>query len=212
MKLQYNQNVSRERGFMVPLIIAIVALLAVGGYAYEKQKTAKQSPRTNEVSTETQTQEINTDVSANTQMSLRDLLSLSSPQECAVTFTTQNVETKGTVKVAQGKVRADYETVVNGKPWNVHALLDGSNSYTWMDGMPQGFKIALSSDAVQGSGAQTQGTDVNQKMNVVCKAWNVDTSFFSLPTNVDFMTVGGAGAAGSVTIPSGLMNAKVKSN
>lgn len=213
MKSHHNQACYSRKGFVVPLIIAIIALLAVGGYAYEKQKAAKQPTETaiTEPIVPQVTASTDTQATTNNQMSLKDLLTLSSPQECTTTFTANGVETHGTVKVAQGKVRADYETTVSGKVWKVHALLDGSNSYTWMDGFPQGFKVALSTDEVKTNTESAQGADVNQKMNVECRSWNIEDALLSLPANINFMTIGGAGTTSGVPVPSGVTNVNIKS-
>ena len=57
-------------------------------------------------------------------------------------------------------------------------------------------------------GSNTQGADVNQKMNVVCKSWDVEVAQITLPSNINSMNIDGATVPKDVLISSRAVNMK----
>lgn len=132
-----------------------------------------------------------------TPSTLRELAASQAPQKC--TFTSTN-NTQGTVYVAQGRVRSDFTSTVAGNAITGHALVMDNMSYAWMDGQSQGFKNSFeATTTAEGS----QGVNPDERVSYSCEPWAADSSLFSVPTGIDFMSItdiqakAGAGAMGA---------------
>lgn len=146
--------------------------------------------------------ENNSASSPNSAMTMRELMASNVSQKCD--FSEPQSNTSGTVYIANGKVRGDFTSQVNGKPMMGHMIADSSSSHVWMDGMAQGFKTTFTAQATSSSNSQ-QGLDPDRKTDYKCTAWTADAALFVVPTNIKFMDpgamMGGAsgGASGSVS-------------
>lgn len=123
--------------------------------------------------------------------SLKDLLGSSVSQECTFKDDQGN---ESTIKVAGGKMRGDFTTMVDGKSTGSHMITMNNTTNFWMDGQTTGYKMnidSLSKDA-QTNAQPSAGSsiDVNEKMNMSCKPAVVSGSNFTLPTGVTFTDIG----------------------
>ena len=96
-------------------------------------------------------------------------------------------------------MRSDFSTVSNGKTTTMHMIIDGKDSYTWLDGMETGFMMSLSTTKPANVNAQSQGVDPDKKVDYACQPWIADASLFVVPSDVKFtdysaMMQGSAGA------------------
>src|SRR3989338_7615430 len=120
------------------------------------------------------------------QQSLNELLVSGRAQKCTFTDTTDGGSYTGTVYVGGGKMRTDFDSTVNGETTKGHMLVEGQTSYTWMDGMMQGFKMSFDADAQADASAEQQTLDPEKKADYRCDSWGVDSSIFNLPSGVTF--------------------------
>ena len=127
-----------------------------------------------------------TDNTSSAQQSLNELLASGRSQKCTFTDTTDGGSYTGTVYVGAGKMRTDFDSTVNGQTTKGHMLVEGQTSYTWMDGMMQGFKMSLDADAQADASAEQQTLDPEKKADYRCDSWGVDSSIFNLPSGVTF--------------------------
>ncbi len=128
--------------------------------------------------------------------SLKDLLGMTAAQKCTFSNKTDNMESSGTVYVAGGKMRGDFTSVVSGKTTSSHMIVDGTTNYTWMEGEKTGYKMTFdpSDVAAQPSvgsagSAQSQAPDLSQQGNYSCSGWIAESSSFTPPDDVKFMSL-----------------------
>lgn len=150
-------------------IVGIVIIIAIAAYFFTRGEGTSTTLTTLEPGT-----------SGAGEQTLAELLALGTSQTC--TFTQADGE--GTVYVANGKMRGDFTSLTDGKTMVSHMISDGATAYTWVDGMPTGFKIAM--NAAQAAGQQPGTVDVNQKFAYTCSPWNADTNAFTPPAGMQF--------------------------
>ncbi|MCX6704265.1 MAG: hypothetical protein NTZ07_02355 [Candidatus Woesebacteria bacterium] len=156
------------------LIAGVLILLLIGGFFMMKK-----GPKTVVAPEATQEQ-------AASPSSLKDLISKGIAQSC----TFSNEGSTGTVYVSGGKVRGDFDTTVDGKVTKSHMIVDANTSYIWSDGQASGIKMTFDASATPSAEGATSpgGFDASANMNYKCGVWVTDSSMFTLPTGVKFMT------------------------
>jgi hypothetical protein len=168
-----------KKGIIIAIVILL--LLIVGYFFMTKKGTSPLSSLTN-TSTSTSPK------------SLKDLIGAGSSQKCTFSSKVEDSETSGTVYVASGKMRGDFTSVVSGKTNASHMIVDGTTSYTWMDGEKTGYKMTFDvSQETQTTGTpvsdSTSGSpDIDQSYDYDCSGWAADSSVFVPPADVKFMS------------------------
>ncbi|HUD19254.1 MAG TPA: hypothetical protein VMR81_02355 [Patescibacteria group bacterium] len=199
----------------IVVAIVIILLLLLGGGAYmmlgksmkapAPETLTQVSPTANPTGT---TAMVTTATAAQTQGTLKNLLSIGKPVSC--TFTTQDGNTTGTVYTVQGKMSGDFTTKSQGNTITAHMIVDSGYSYVWTGMTKMGFKIALA-DAPKPSttpGAN-QGVGMNETVSYSCTDWAPHMSQFTLPTDIKFttITIPGAATTGTSATGTGTANA-----
>ncbi|MEK7514419.1 MAG: hypothetical protein AAB587_01185 [Patescibacteria group bacterium] len=118
-------------------------------------------------------------------MSMKDLMVSGIAQKCTVDFTTDSSQSSGTVYVANGKTRTDFDTTASGVSVKNHMIVDGVTSYVWTSLSNQGMKIVVDT-SVSKTSMSNRGLDYNQALGYQCSPWTVDASMFVLPKGVTF--------------------------
>ena len=120
--------------------------------------------------------------------SLKNLLALGGSQKCSYTYAGDGVTSSATIYLSTGKMRVDSETIMNTKTIHSHMILMDNTNYIWGDGMPQGIRMTVPDSQASVSsmpqGAQT--FDINKEINYSCSSWGTDTSYFKIPTDIQF--------------------------
>jgi len=132
------KNRNLQGGFAPLLIIAIVALLAVGGGAYVVTKNKAKAPVEGD-NLETQANakadanaNANANLGINTKGSLRSLLGMGKNTMCTFSSSVPGQTSSGTVYVtSSGEMRGEFTTTVNGKAQASNMLMKGGTSYMW---------------------------------------------------------------------------------
>lgn len=90
------------------------------------------------------------------------------------------------------KMRVNHTGTVDGKKADFSTIVSGDTSYYWDNITKQGFKYSIDPDTLkpsEDSGTNTstqQGIDPDKDITFDCKKWDVDTSVFSPPSNINF--------------------------
>lgn len=135
---------------------------------------------------------------------------------CTVTVNTDGHSSEGTVYIANGHMRGDFTSTVNGQSMTAHMIQADGYMYSWSDAVNQGVKVSLAqAQQQQGAPTQNQGIDPNAQVDYDCSAWIADESKFDVPSNVTFMELGAstgmpanmpaAMPANMPNVPSGMM-------
>lgn len=163
-------------------IIAVVVIIAAGFFFFASKAKA---PAVGELTTENGAPQQATNTG--TGKSLTELIGLGAAQKCTFDDAVTGGQASGTTYVGDGKVRTDFAAQQGGQPVVGHSIIDGEFSYTWIDGMKDGFKVSIAAGAQQpGATDGAQGIDMQAKLDYRCEPWTFDVSKFKLPTNVTF--------------------------
>lgn len=119
----------------------------------------------------------------------RSLMGMTSAARCTVSTTANGVESMGTVYVANGSMRGDFSSTVNGRAVDSHIIADATTVYTWSTGLPQGVKTPRDLATGQTSGNSTETFNPNAELNYSCGAWTADASMFVPPTDITFLDI-----------------------
>ena len=166
---------------LITVIVGIV-LVAGGIVVSTRKNTTSVSPVDSEARTVSQEkQEV---VAA----SMKDLVAKNKPLKCTFTQKTDMSTSEGTLYIAEGKVRGDFDISSSGQSFKAYMITDGTSSFVWSSILPQGFKVPLQNASNQASTQPTQGVDYNQVLDYDCSSWVVDSAVFIPPTNVTFIT------------------------
>ena len=147
--------------------------------------------------------------------SLFDFFSMGGSQKC--TFSDKTNNSSGTVYVGNGKMRGDFQSNDNGTTSQTHMINDGKYVYMWTEGQKDGYKMSL--DTIKQQAAQessntgntpsdnqtpSQAVNMNQKADYSCGGWSVDSSLFTVPSDVNFVDYSAMmqGAMKGVTPPT----------
>lgn len=179
---------NKKTGIIVAVLLLIV-ILGIGAFVLTKSSKSKQVQKTQTTAepTKVQSQQV-------TEGTLESLLKNSKPLKCTFSTKTGESQVDGVVYAANKKVRGDYKTTVNKINYNGHIIVDSDYSYIWSDMNNEGMKMLIVSPTQQqktasSSPSNSQGLDINQKVNYSCQDWKEDNSMFSLPSNIKFTTL-----------------------
>lgn len=164
------------------IIIAIVVL--GGGYLLMKHKKAGE-----QVASDNQNAQSQANISTETS-SIQKLIAAGSSRKCTYSSDKAEGSTKGTIYVADGKMRGDVTAVAKTGETTTHILNDGTTSYMWSDDGTFAFKMAFNpKDAAAVSSTTNQrAIDLKQDLDLSCESWTADASMFALPSGIDFKT------------------------
>lgn len=190
-----------QGGFAPLLIIAIIAILAVGGGAYVVTKNKENKKLQPTVEDDFSGEEkIKTDTNA--KGSLRSLLALGKNTMCTFTSVVENSTSSGTVYIAaDGSMSGDFSSQTSSGNITSHMIMKGGTSYVWSG--TQGAKMNVSASAATTSSNTNQSVDLDAQVDYDCKNWTLDNSKFTVPTNVNFVDIE-AMMKGAGALPGGV--------
>lgn len=160
-------------------VIGVVALvLIVAGIAVTLQRSGDA-----EVAVETESGQVDDSVAIE-QRSFRELALSGRSSQCQ--FTDPQSGATGALYIGGGKMRADFSSEAGGMTITGHMVSDSQTAYVWVEGMTNGFKMALDTTVSGSSTSTREQVDLDQKVDVRCQDWSVDQTKFELPTTVQF--------------------------
>ena len=178
------------------LIIAIVAILAIGGgtYVATKNKQAKNVELEDNLDTQANANadanaNANANLGVNAKNSLRSLLGLGQSTKCTFSNTVADVSSSGTIYLgADGDMRGEFESKVGTQAAvSSNMIVKDGVTFTWSG--TQGVKMTTAGAGADAN-AQAQANkyvDMDAQMDYDCSAWTRDESKFTVPTGVNFV-------------------------
>lgn len=171
------------------VIIAIAAVVVVGGagaaYAFTQKSddTANSQTQTNQTTNSQEQVAEPTSVKA----TLASFLTSNDTKECTYSANVNDSQTTGTVYFSNQRMRMNYTSTSAEETQSGSMIVMSGTQYVWDTTSKQGFKFAFTADAAAAeSSSQTQSVDVNQAYDFTCKNWTVNESYFTPPTDVTF--------------------------
>ena len=192
-----------QGGFAPLLIIAIIAILAIGGGAYvvtknkdandDKNEGVELDDRRGDIQYEDKMKGDDKDDDKETKGSLRSLLALGKNTMCTFTSVVENSTSSGTVYIAaDGPMSGDFSSQTSSGNITSHMIMKGGTSYVW-----SGTQGATTSSNTN------QSVDLDAQVDYDCKNWTLDNSKFTVPTNVNFVDIE-AMMKGAGALPGGV--------
>lgn len=192
------KNKQLQGGFAPFLVIAIVAILAIGGgvYVVSKNKQAKNAELEDNLDTQANmnadlnaNQNANLGVNAKAKGSFRSLLALGENTQCSFVGVKDGVTSSGTVYIASsGNMRGDFTSQGSSGTQTSSMIVKDGYSYVWSGSQGAKMNAASSTNASAGAQAQ-QSVDLDSQVDYDCQAWSVDQSKFTLPSSVNFVDI-----------------------
>ncbi|MDQ5954780.1 MAG: hypothetical protein QG583_708 [Patescibacteria group bacterium] len=201
-----------QGGFAPLLIIAIIAILAIGGGAYvvtknkdandDKNEGVELDDRRGDIQYEDKMKGDDKDDDKETKGSLRSLLALGKNTMCTFTSVVENSSSSGTVYIAaDGSMSGDFTSQTSAGTITSHMIMKGGTSYVWSGA--QGAKMNVSATQNATASNTNQSVDLDAQVDYDCKNWTRDDSKFTVPTNVNFIDIE-AMMKGAGALPGGV--------
>jgi len=173
---------------VIGYIALAVIIISGGGYLLLKGEPAGAPASQSEVQGAEASVQVQ-DSTVPAQVSMRDLVARGQSLECTFDLDVEYSKSNGTVYIAGGKVRGNFDIVVSvsqagTQKFQAYMIADGEMSYVWSSLIKQGFKLPISKSET--SADPQNGVDYNQKLNYSCKPWNAVANFFIPPADIVF--------------------------
>ena len=177
-----------NKNIIVGVIVVIVVLLA--GYGWMNRGAADLNE--------------DGDNAAATAGSFRSLLAMSGSQKCEFSQEAEGNESSGTVYVADGMMRGDFSTMMDGTAKIGHMIVKDEQVFVWVDGEAQGMKMMFSATAGATTTANQSPINLDdENVSYDCDRWSKDSSKFAEPSGVQFMDLSAIVGGGATTGGSG---------
>lgn len=176
------------------IVIAAVVLVAVaiGSIVLMNNKDSN-----NNVASQNKTEEHNSNDHAVEKGNIFSLTDMDHAHKCTFTYSGDNGTSNGTMYAdgkGNGLMQMDIKTSA-GNTGKSNTLLKGNDVYGWteVNGITAaGFKYSkatLSSQSSSASSNSNSTVDPDQKFDLACNSWDVDENVFSVPSNIQFMSL-----------------------
>ena len=169
----------------------VVAIVVIGGILYFINMSSS-APSSSSTSTSGTSQDQTTQPAAGSQTgngTIGALMAMGNVK-CDISTSGANAS-QGTVYVSSGKMRGDFTSNTSSGTTHASMVNDGTNIYTWTDLTTQGFKMSDAAAKSGSAGASHVAVSNSTTVTYTCVPWTVDTTVFTPPANISFMTVGG---------------------
>lgn len=173
----------KQKQLVIAAVVVILLLLGGGFFLFSKNKAVTSTP-----SNSSNTKQEASNPTQNAMSSLVDLLSSGQSTMCTFDVSASTGgSTKGTFYMAAGKMKGDFTTTdKDGKKSSMSMIRIDDQSYIWGGSLPSGIKMKLSTDDLKTNTQANQYFNLNTKNDYKCIPWIVDSSKFSVPTNIKF--------------------------
>lgn len=111
---------------------------------------------------------------------------------CTVTVDMEEAPSDGVTFIADGMVRADFTSTIDGKAVTSHMISADGYVHTWSDAYPQGVKMKIPEGQAT-TDSTVGGVSADSRVDYDCQPWAKDSSKFVPPSDVSFMVMGEGG-------------------
>lgn len=174
-----------SKNLVVTIVVVLIVAAASGGYIFMNRTQTSPAVTGNQDFSENPSPVME-------KTTLKELISMSGSHQCE--FSDLESGSAGEVYLAEGKMRGDFSSKVNGDTVNSHMINDGNNIYIWMDNQATGFKTSLQvmeeMSKEEGMTGVNQTVDLNKQVEYKCQERSVDGAKFAVPTEIKFQDIG----------------------
>jgi hypothetical protein len=193
------------RQAIIAVVIGVIIILGAAA-AILYSRIDQSSQEANVTATEQSTEE-----NEMTMGSIVELFSKGENAKCTFNTSTQDGEVSGTFYISEDKARGTFETSFENENLTTNIIRDGDVFYTWGDTFDSGIRMEMPVEEWADNYSQTQEDNAafnpNEQINIKCVSWTVDSTLFTPPADIDFISFDGflnrpATSSGSVDSPS----------
>lgn len=180
------------RQAIIAVVVGVIIVLgAIAAFLYSRTSLppAEQAVEVNQEETEPE--------NGMSMETITDLLSKGENTRCTFNSETQEGTTAGTVYISGENARGDFETTTDEDTISTYMIRNGDTFYMWGDSLKTGIKMVMNinewADAAE-SAQSLEGEnmfDPNAQVDFKCTSWTVDSSLFTAPTSVKFISFEG---------------------
>jgi len=121
-----------------------------------------------------------------------DLLQRGQDVTCTFESKDESTQTSGTVYIAGANenMRGDFTIETDEGTLTNHMIQKDGYSYIWSDAFPQGYKSEITeadAQTPQESSDEFENFDYDQDFDYTCRTWQVDSSRFQEPNDIEFV-------------------------
>jgi hypothetical protein len=119
--------------------------------------------------------------------SLKELLSMNSPQQCSFEYADEQSKTSGKVYLANGKMKGEFKTNYNNQETTSYMVIKEDTLYAWENNSTSGISVPLKEywESQENEDIKTP-VKADEKVNYKCSAWMDQDEAFGLPSDVEF--------------------------
>lgn len=169
---------------IIGIIAAAIILVGAGGaFLYSKN---------NPKPTDSNTTKALDQESMSTKNNILGLLKSGKTQKCTFAYDDpESGSTEGIVYLTGNQMRSDISMTTDGKSSAINMIRNGDDTYIWGSSIPNnmGIKMTISQDELISDTSSKDYLDVTQEVDYKCDAWTVNSTVFSLPTNIKFTDI-----------------------
>lgn len=180
-------------------IATLIGIIIIGLGVFLVMKSGKtgneQLENNQNLETELGENQENTEIPSGKKMAFSQFIKQGGAYQCTVNQyidSAYSATTQGKVFIADGNIRGDFATTVQGMNIDTSMIVRDGFVYTWTSLANMGYKAKETKDAEQGQAIATSGQfGWNSEMigDYDCDPWTVDASKFTLPANITFQEV-----------------------
>lgn len=180
-------------------IATLIGIIIIGLGIFLVMKSGKtgNDPLENNQSIETELGENqeNTEISSGKKMAFSQFIKQDGAYQCTVNQyidSAYTATTQGKVFIADGNIRADFKINAQGMQFDTSMITRDGFVYTWTSLANMGYKVKAveTTESNQKIGTSGQFTfDDAMIGDYDCNPWTVESSKFTLPTNITFQEV-----------------------
>ena len=165
----------------------------VGGAWYYVEKKSEKPSATEQVVENEEPRETGSDLAGRDTFGY--LLGLNEDITCDFEYVSPdtNAAVAGTVNIAAGNIRADFEMEQAGEVYQSHLIQTDQMIYTWTESSQGTFAFASSLEAEAqtangGSPTVDRSLNMSQSVDYDCQPWGSDDSLFVPPSDIEFQS------------------------
>lgn len=166
------------------IVIAVVALLAAGGYYFIVNQNDEVAEKDVEL--------VNENEEESRKLTLRDLFFMGEDFRCEFSHDDGVTKSSGVAYLGEAgeRIRVDFDVEQSAAGPTTGSIIRKDNyNYLWSSNMEQGVKVAITEENKNDlfAGGQEGAIDENTKFD--CVAWLENPAMYELPENVEFIDI-----------------------
>lgn len=176
------------RQAIIAVIVGVIVVLgAAAAFLYSRVNQTPEEPTT------TTAQETNEPENAMSMATITDLFTRGENLRCSFNTITDEGEANGTMYISGENARGEFDVTTQEDTLTTNVIRAGDMFYMWGDAFETGIQMEVSIDewaqSMQNPESADPGAfDPNIQYEFNCDSWTVDSSLFTPPADIEFVS------------------------